>query len=411
MKVLIVTSFFPTSESDDVPQFLYEQVLALATYNPSMEIFILTTTRKDNLSPVLPANVVVQRFSYMFTTSNQNLTNLGILPAIKTSKLNIFQVPLLFIFEFIAILKFLYKHKPDYIYSHWFLPQGILCHIASVLFRVPHLFTSHSYDVEICKKLPLIGPFIVRVAIRRMQAITVVSTRTLLGIKKFFKSHEWNHIQDKFEVLPMGISSPISIDLDESNCLSLMSRYKDKKVIVFMGRFVEKKGIGSLLKSFSELSLVETNVILVLAGSGTLKTKLMSLIQELDLIDKVELPGFISKEMKAFYLTRADLFVLPSVVSPDGDREGLPVSLLESMSYGNICIATEASGACEIIDSGVNGFIYNQDNEAGLLSLMKSLLNYDRSTLGKIKIAAKITSKKYQWENIIATQYHHFFGK
>ncbi|MCP5064617.1 MAG: glycosyltransferase family 4 protein [Ignavibacteriae bacterium] len=411
MKLLVVTSFFPTSTSDELPQFLLEQVKSIANYKPEMEIKVLTTSSSREGDKSLPSNISVKRFTYFYPKNKQTITIHGILPAIKNNKLNILLLPLLFIFEFFAIVKEIKSFKPDYIYSHWFLPQGLLCHFASKAFNVPHLFTSHSYDVEICKKLPILGPWFVRSAIRNMQAITVVSERTLSGISHFFKSKEWVTINEKCKIIPMGINIPEQSTIRSSMVVSKIQQFEGKDIFLFMGRFVEKKGIDELIHAFALLQKSKKNVILIIAGNGIRKKEISSLISKLNLDGKVYLPGFITTAEKDCYLERANYYVLPSVIAKEGDREGLPVSLLENMAFGNLCLATFASGAGEIIEHGKNGYLCNSGDITSLHQAMETMLLLKENEINNIKKAARLTADNYKWDIVVKKHIDHFFER
>jgi len=411
MKILIVTSFFPLSNKDKIPQFLLEQVKALALHQPDSKIVVLTSSRSGEKDKVIADNVMVKRFSYFWPMRKQNLTNMGILPALKKSKWNLLQLPLLFLFEFIAIYKEINRVRPDFIYSHWFLPQGLLCYLLAKRYKIPHVFTSHSYDVEICKRVPIIGSKIVRSAVFSMKAITVVSQRTLEGIASFFSESEWLILSKKFKVIPMGINLPSQKSEGYSEELKENLGYNNKKIVFFMGRFVPKKGIYVLLKSMVSLIKADSSVILVLAGDGILKKDIESKVVELGLCEYVLFPWFITSQEKESFLRVADLFVLPSINALDGDREGLPVSLLESLSYGKLCVATNESGAEEILDSGENGFICKADDSDKLFNTMIQALSLNDTERNRIQHNAFKKACEYSWPTLIQYQAKHFFDR
>jgi len=409
MKILIVTSFFPLSNKDEIPQFLLEQVKALTDYYPHAEIVVLTTSREGNIDEKISDNVTIKRFSYFRPIRKQNLTSMGILPAIKKGKLNLLQLPLFFFFEYLAIAKELKRFRPDYIYSHWFLPQGLLCYWLAKRYKVSHVFTSHSYDVEICKRVPFVGGHIVRSAINSMKAVTVVSQRTLDGIAQFYSKEQWDIISNKFKVIPMGVNLPEKNECESYEVFKELKGLKDKKIIFFMGRFVAKKGINILLQAMLKLVYVDRSIILVLAGNGILREEIELSIIELGLSENVLMPGFITSQDKDGYLRIADIYVLPSIESKDGDREGLPVSLLESMSYGKVCIGTIESGAGEVLISGENGFLCRGGDSCLLFDEIQKALGLSSPEYQRIAQNALETAKSYSWPQIISKQAKHFF--
>jgi len=138
---------------------------------------------------------------------------------------------------------------------------------------------------------------------------------------------------------------------------------KDKPLkILQVSRFIEKKGLDITIKAFKKISDLGFNARLVLAGDGPLKSKLKAMSIDLGIKNKVEFKGFLSPEkIKVEYLD-ADLFCHPSRKTGDGDREGIPNSILEAMSYGLPVISTNHSGIPEVISDFKTGVLIENDN-------------------------------------------------
>ena len=404
MKLLIATSFFPSSSNDKVPQFVLEQVQAFKKEMPDLDILIVSAGREgDDEDKNLPEGIRVKRFNYFFRKKWQNLTNKGILPAIRESFWNLILLPFLFVFEFLSVHREIKSFKPDQVYSHWFLPQGLICHFLCKWYSIPHVFTSHSSDVEICKKIPLIGKSLVRSAMMNLSKGTAVSNRTLASIESFFTYAEWKSISNKFKVLPMGVAD---FKLDYEN----YKKNRPNVEILYMGRFVEKKGIDVLLTAFSKLVCERSDLRLTLAGDGPEKDRLMNMALELKLNSFVSFPGFVSGVDKIKVMSESDIFILPSVISEDGDREGMPVSLLENLNFGNICIATVGSGAEEIIENEVNGFLCEPGSAEDLSIVLKKCLTLSEDKKMEIRKTSIALAKDFNWKSISERHISHFFS-
>ena len=78
-------------------------------------------------------------------------------------------------------------------------------------------------------------------------------------------------------------------------------------------------------------------------------------------------------------------------------------------SFGNICIATDSSGAEEIIDHGENGFICKQKNSLELVKAIERVISAPDLLVRKVSDNAIKVGHKYSWVNVINTQYDHFF--
>jgi glycosyltransferase involved in cell wall biosynthesis len=170
-------------------------------------------------------------------------------------------------------------------------------------------------------------------------------------------------------------SSPVSSQ-ERARCKAEL--YLDGgKVVLYLGRLEEIKGLSYLLTAFARLRL--DDAVLVLAGDGSLRQPLTALAQELGILSKTRFAGYVSPEDAASYYAVADLLVLPSVTMPTGKETwGLVVN--EAMNQGLPVIATDAVGAAAggLVQSGVNGFVVPERNTAALAEAMGRILTDDK---------------------------------
>ncbi len=124
-------------------------------------------------------------------------------------------------------------------------------------------------------------------------------------------------------------------------------------------RFTEKKGLPFALQAVSRVvrEHPELDIRYELVGDGHLRDEVEERIRSLDLADRVHLHGSLPHRDVVRLLGEADVFVLPSVTAPDGDQEGIPVSLMEAMARGLPVVATRHSGIPELVDDGASGFL------------------------------------------------------
>ena len=214
MKVLVISSFFPSSHDDELPQFLLDQALAFALNFPDDEFVYLAASRANRtLTNIkLPSNLSIERFNYFSPRRYQLLTEYGILSTVKKYPLTLFTVPFLFFFEYLAIRKSVKQHAPDLIYSHWMLPQGLLAHSVADKHGIPHVLTSHSSDIEIMFRFGSLGKRIALSIISSLKAMNVVSSRGLEFLKSQLPPSVFQDISNKLSVLPMGVPDSL---LDE----------------------------------------------------------------------------------------------------------------------------------------------------------------------------------------------------
>jgi colanic acid/amylovoran biosynthesis glycosyltransferase len=157
-------------------------------------------------------------------------------------------------------------------------------------------------------------------------------------------------------------------------------------IIVFVGRFVEKKGAEYLIHAARRLLDANIEFRLVLIGDGPLRPKLERLASEQNV--PVEFPGFIPGEEIKMWLNKASVAAVPSVTALDGDSEGLPTVVIEAQSMGVPVVGTIHSGIPEGIDDNETGLLVPERDEEALAEALKTLLT-DDATRAKFGRAAR----------------------
>lgn len=134
-------------------------------------------------------------------------------------------------------------------------------------------------------------------------------------------------------------------------------------VIASVGRLVEKKGYDLLLTALAELpKALQWRFIHI--GGGDLSAKLKQQAERLGLSDRIVWRGASNQAEVIEALRAADIFVLPSRIAGDGDRDGLPNVLMEAASQELPILSTSVSSIPEFIDSGKQGILVEPDVEA-----------------------------------------------
>jgi len=166
--------------------------------------------------------------------------------------------------------------------------------------------------------------------------------------------------------------------------------------------FVEKKGIGFLLEALLELkNKGYSDIRLILAGDGPLITKYLTFIKENQLSDSIKYIGKIKGQEKRDFFQSIDAFILPSITLKN-DQDGIPVVLMEAISYGLPIISTNISGIPEICIDNYNGFLIPQKDVNAIVNaiikLIKSRELIERFSKNSLKLSFEydinINSKK-----------------
>lgn len=402
MHILVVASTFPAHDEDPVPAFVKDQVISLRSTYPQVTISVLAPhdKRSHTKSYVRREHYDEYRFHYFWPFSLEKLAGRGIMPALKANPLNYLLIPFLFIGEFIALLRLTLRTKPSVLYAHWFTPQAVIARWVGFFTHTPFVFTTHASDVDVWHKIPVVGRWVVRSNAKRAHAFTAVSTRSMAKLEAFFSKGEWHTLKKRGAIIPMGVDIPRTkpkTDAHQSNV----------QTIVFVGRLAEKKGVKYLLQAFSEVHAALPETRLIIAGDGSLLSNLKEKAESLGIMDAVSFPGFVSGDAKQKLIASADVYVVPSIVTKSGDAEGLPVSLLEGLSYGNICVATYESGADDILTDRRDGFLVPEKNTSALTAAITKSLTMSEGDKKEMSRNARATAAKFSWQKA-ARRYYEF---
>lgn len=196
---------------------------------------------------------------------------------------------------------------------------------------------------------------------------------SLKGIKKKYFNYIFK-IPNEIVVLSKSWEEFIKANIKVQDILIIKNCVKVPKKIpknekgylqyVFLGRFGKRKGIYDLLSVIGELKKVNKKFKLSIAGDGEIK-KVNKEIERLKIEDVVKNLNWINNEEKTELLKNADVFVLPSY------NEGLPMAILEAMSYSIPCISTNVGGIPEVIHDNVNGFLIEPGDRKELKQKME----------------------------------------
>jgi colanic acid/amylovoran biosynthesis glycosyltransferase len=150
-----------------------------------------------------------------------------------------------------------------------------------------------------------------------------------------------------------------------------------KIVILFCGRFVEKKGLLFALKAVKHLISKHIPVEFRIIGDGTLRDSAESFIRENNLDQSVRLLGYQPHRVFLEELRNAHLYLQPSVSAQDGDSEGgAPTTLLEAQAAGVPVVATYHADIPEVVINEKSGFLVPERNADAIADRLEHLINH-----------------------------------
>ncbi len=164
--------------------------------------------------------------------------------------------------------------------------------------------------------------------------------------------------------------------------------------ILIVSRFVEKKGHRTLFRAVARLR--DLDVRLQVVGGGPLDLK--SMVSQMGIQDRVEFLGKVPDDALKELYQGCDVFCLPSETPESGDKEGIPVVLMEAMAYGKPVIATRHAGIPEIVEE----ILIDEGDDEALAENIESLMN-DRELGARLgENNRRIIREKYSSENVNA---------
>ena len=137
--------------------------------------------------------------------------------------------------------------------------------------------------------------------------------------------------------------------------------------IVTVARLVEKKGVEYGIEAMTKLSQRYDNIEYNIIGDGELRSQIQQSIEDNGVGNIVKLLGWKQQHEIIEILKDSHILLAPSVTAKDGDREGIPVVLIEAMAMGLPVISTQHSGIPELVENDVSGFLV-PERDAGALA-------------------------------------------
>ncbi|BCS34823.1 colanic acid biosynthesis glycosyltransferase WcaL [Luteitalea sp. TBR-22] len=144
--------------------------------------------------------------------------------------------------------------------------------------------------------------------------------------------------------------------------------------IVAVGRLVEKKGFEVLVDACAELGARGVAYTCDLIGTGELEDALRARIRARGVEARVRMLGARPQRDVAAAIAAASVFAAPCLVGEDGNRDGLPTTLLEAMASGTPCVSTDVTGIPEVIANGDTGWMVRQGDAVDLADVLQRVL-------------------------------------
>ena len=188
--------------------------------------------------------------------------------------------------------------------------------------------------------------------------------------------------------IPNGVSRP---EAEKADLITREFGLQKDTYILYLGRLVPEKGEHYLIKAFQQ---IKTDKKLVIAGGASDTDAYMEELKKLAAGDeRILFTGFVQGRMLQELYSNAYVYVLPS------DLEGMPLSLLEAMSYGNCCLTSDIPECAEVV--GHHGLTFQKGDTEDLRRVLKDLCEQPLAVQDYKRKASDYICKKYNWDVIV----------
>lgn len=392
--ILVLTSTFPRWQDDTEPPFVLELCKSL---NNRYQLLVLAPHAAGTQPFESIDGIQVERFRYAPEKWETLCYQGGIIANLNAKKWRYLLLPAFFVAQLLALLRVLRRENTSLIHAHWLIPQGLTASLAGLWSRTPApvVCTSHGGDLLSLNVWPL--NVIKQWVIRHSSFLTVVNAamtnRALaLGARPTCLA-----------TVSMGVDS-----LSTFTASTDVFRFNNE--ILFVGRLVEKKGLPYLLEAMPKILRLRPGVHLTIVGDGPNANALKHQAQTLGIAHAVDFIGAMANATVADHYRRATLLVAPSIITDQGDQEGLPVVLLEALACECPVVTTDIPATQGLLTHQQTAWIVPQRNSSLIASAVVTLLDAPELRLNLAKNAQEHVVKRYDWSNV-ATQYAEIFDQ
>lgn len=244
------------------------------------------------------------------------------------------------------------------------------------------IVTVHGLDHQRAKWGRLASAYIMqgeRNAVKYADEIIVLSA----GVQQYFR----NVYGKETRYIPNGVNKA---KFRTADLITKKWGLDQNSYILYLGRIVPEKGGRYLIEAFKQ---VQTDKRLVIAGGSSDTQAFLEELKELAKDDdRIIFTGFVQGRIKHELYSNSYIYTLPS------DLEGMPLSLLEAMSYGNCCLASDIPECAEVVED--KAVLFPKGNVAELRDKLQLLCDNPQTVNGYKNEAKAFIGNKYMWDDI-----------
>lgn len=275
-------------------------------------------------------------------------------------------------FKWMSSIKFISEviknHDIELLQVGQILPLGTVALALKAKYKIPYIFYAHGLDITLPQNI---------YRKKKLMRKIIANARGIVANSNFTKDElvKLGANPEKIIVVyPCPNLEPEQIS--EWMIKELKSNYElnDKKIILTVGRLVQRKGHDMVIKALPDILKRVPEAIYVIVGDGPYQKKLERMVGDMKLGDHVKFIGAIpDNQLEAFY-EMCDVFVMPCRQLKNGDVEGFGIAYLEANAFGKSVIGGRSGGVPEAILDNRTGILVDPTDEAEIANETIKLL-------------------------------------
>ncbi|MBI5621656.1 glycosyltransferase family 4 protein [Candidatus Falkowbacteria bacterium] len=289
------------------------------------------------------------------------------------------------------VIKVASRERAQMLWAAQPLPVGTVTLMVSKFLRLPYIVNSHGMDIA--------GPLqsggrrynVLRRVLHGAQIITYNSEYTKRLLQRF------DIPEDKLiSVYPCPAALPAAFP---ASLQTVIERHQlsGKKVLLSVGRLVERKGHDMVIRSLPQVLAKEPNMVYLIVGDGENRQNLLNLIKTLNLAQNVILAGQVLDSELAAYYGAAMAFIMAAREGARGDVEGFGTVFLEAGNFSLPVIAGRSGGQLEAVLDGTTGLVVDPRDISAIAGAVIRLLS-DASLASRLGQAGREYARQFTWE-------------